>query len=90
MRSILIIVSAALILIAGMPRADEAVSAGKATFERVCEACHYEDDFAGKSRQDILGLIEEVAAGEVEHKADLSELSKEEMADLADFFASFE
>ena len=75
--------------VAGISWADDAVDAGRATFDRICTECHYEDDFSGSSRQEILARIQQVAAGEAEHEVDLSVLSNEEMADLADFFASF-
>lgn len=90
MRSSLIISSVVLSLITGFSRADEPLDAGKATFERVCEECHYEDDFAGKTRQDILSRIEQVAGGDIEHERDLSGLSEGELVGLAAFFASFD
>ena len=90
MKASFILASAALSLIAGMARADEPVIAGRATFERICGECHYEDDFAGKTGEEILGLIEQVSGGTIEHELDLSGLSKGEMADLAAFYASFE
>ncbi len=90
MKTNLIIASAALSVIAGIARADEPVSAGRATFERVCEECHYEDDFAGKTRQEILSRIEQVAGGDIEHERDLSGLSEGELVGLAAFFASFD
>lgn len=64
--------------------------AGKATFEEICADCHYEDDFAGESEEDIMGMINGVASGEVEHKGDLSGLSKEDLANVAAYYASFE
>jgi mono/diheme cytochrome c family protein len=89
MRSTLIAFAVASYFVAGMSWADDAVDAGRATFDRICTECHYEDDFSGRSRQEILARIQQVAAGEAEHEVDLSVLSNEEMADLADFFASF-
>jgi cytochrome c2 len=90
MKSSLIVASAALSLIALIARAEEPASAGRAAFERVCEECHYEDDFVGNSRQEILGLIEQVSAGDIEHELDLSGLSQGEATGLAGFYASFE
>lgn len=67
------------------------VDAGKAAFEsNGCADCHYEDDFAGVAKADIKGMLKAVAAGEVEHDADLSGLSDEDVANLAAYFASFE
>ena len=90
MKCSLIVASAALSIAAGISRAEQPVSGGRATFERICGECHYEDDFAGKTREEILGLIEQVSGGAIEHERDLSGLSKGEMADLAAFYASFE
>jgi cytochrome c553 len=64
--------------------------AGSAIFDDNCGSCHYEDDFAGKSSEEILGMIKAQAAPDSKHKADLSSLGEEEMADIAAFFASFE
>jgi hypothetical protein len=89
MKSSLMVASAALSLISLTARAEEPASAGRATFERVCEECHYQDDFAGKSRQEILSLIEQVSAGGIEHELDLSGLSEGEKTGLAEFYASF-
>ncbi len=65
------------------------IKAGKAAFEATCATCHYQDDFAGESKDSILGMIKGVASGEVEHEAELKGLSEEDIANLASFFASF-
>ena len=70
--------------------ADGHIEAGKAVFEENCADCHYEDDFAGESKDDIMALINGVVGGEVEHKADLSGLSEEDLSNVAAYFASFE
>lgn len=70
--------------------ADGHMEAGKAKFEAVCADCHYEDDFAGTSKDEMKSMIKAVAAGEVEHDEDLSGLTDEEIAGLAAYFSSFE
>lgn len=64
--------------------------AGKATFEAKCGECHYEDDFAGESAEDITAMIKSVTGGEVEHKGDASGLSDDDVANIAAFWASFQ
>ena len=88
MKITMIATATVLVLLGHAVRADQQVDAGEAVFERTCSKCHYEDDFAGKTRQDILGLIEQMAAPGSGHKFDLSGLSEGEMADLAAYFAS--
>jgi cytochrome c553 len=88
MKLTLIATAAALVLFGHAVRADQQVDAGEAVFERTCSKCHYEDDFAGKTREDILGLIRQMAAPGSGHKFDLGDLSEGEMADLAAYFAS--
>lgn len=68
--------------------AGEQVAADKALFERHCAECHYEDDFAGRSSEDILGLIKQMAAPGSGHKFDLAGLDENELADVAAFLAS--
>ena len=63
--------------------------AGKAVFEASCADCHYEDDFAGESAEDITAMIKSVTGGEVEHKGDASGLSDEDVANIAAYWASF-
>lgn len=71
---------------------DDAIKSGKAAFETRCAECHYEDDFAGESKESILGMIKGVASGEVEHEGDkaLHGLSEQDLANLAAFFASYQ
>lgn len=65
------------------------VEAGKAKFDEICSECHYEDDFAGETQEDMVGLVKSVVAGEVDHKKDLSGLSEEDIANVAAYFSSF-
>lgn len=62
--------------------------AGKAVFEANCADCHYADDFAGESADDIVAMIKSVTGGQVEHKGDASSLSDEDIANIAAFWAS--
>ena len=39
------------------------VEAGKAVFEANCADCHYADDFAGESADDIVAMIKSVTGG---------------------------
>ncbi len=66
------------------------VEAGKAKFDEICSECHYEDDFAGETEEDMVGLIKSVVGGEVDHKKDLSGLSEQDIANVAAYFSSFE
>jgi cytochrome c553 len=83
-----IVMTAALAIPAGFAFAQGDAGAGKEIFERDCGSCHYEDDFSGKSAQDILGLVKEQAAPDAGHMFDMSTLSEKDMADIAAFFAS--
>lgn len=71
---------------------DEPMAGAKAVFLEKCEDCHYEDDFAGTSKDDIKAMIKAVVSGETEHDedADLSGLSDDDIDALAGYFASFE
>ena len=91
MKKFWIATAAALLMSGGAAWAGGDVDAGKAAFEsKGCADCHYEDDFAGVAKADIKGMLKGVMAGEVEHDADLSGLSGEDVANLAAYFASFE
>lgn len=79
-----------LVFIGTAALADGHMEAGKAKFEAVCADCHYNDDFAGTPRDEIKGMIEAVAAGEVEHDEDISGLTEEEIGALAAYLASAE
>ena len=73
---------------AGLAFAEGDAEAGSAVFENTCGGCHYEDDFSGKSAQEILGQIKEQAAPGAGHMFDMSTLSEQEMANVAAFLAS--
>jgi mono/diheme cytochrome c family protein len=65
--------------------------AGDAVYQDNCADCHFEDDFAGSSADDIKGLIMAIKGGSTDHKGgDLAGLSDEDIANLAAYFASFE
>lgn len=64
--------------------------AGKAVFEANCAECHYEDDFAGESEADVLGMIEAVKEADHKGKEETAGLSADDAANLAAFWASFE
>jgi len=57
-------------------------------FETTCSKCHFEDDFAGESKEAIESKLAGVKAGTTEHKPSLADLSDEEIKKLAEFFAS--
>lgn len=71
-------------------QAEGDVAAGKAIFDRICAECHYDNDFAGRSSEDILGLIKQMAALGSQHKFDLNGLDERELTDVAAFLASVE
>ena len=57
-------------------------------FNAQCEECHFDDDFSGEAEADIAALINNVVNGTTDHKADLSALTADDVANLAAFFAS--
>ena len=73
---------------AGLAFAEGDAEAGGAIFESKCGSCHYEDDFSGKSAQEVLAQINEQAAPGAKHMFKLSRLTEQEMADIAAFFDS--
>ena len=67
--------------------AGEGAAAGKEKFETLCERCHYPDDYAEESESVIEAMILAIMSGETKHRGDFSDLSKEDAANLAAFFA---
>ncbi len=63
--------------------------AGKAVFEAKCAECHYEDDFAGESTEEIVTMITSVKGGGVEHKGDASGLTDADIVNIATYWSSF-
>lgn len=57
-------------------------------FEKTCSKCHFEDDFAGESKEEIENRLVGIKEGTTEHKPPLADLSDEEIKKLAEFFAS--
>jgi len=68
------------------------VAAGKTAFDANCGECHYEDDFAGESVDDIKGMIDGIKSGEVEHKGseEMAAVSDADLANIAAYWASIE
>ena len=62
--------------------------AGKATYEDDCANCHYEDDFADEAESDLATMLAAIRSGETRHRPPLKDLTDEEIANLAAFFAS--
>jgi cytochrome c553 len=83
-------VSLALLSWCGFAAAGDA-AAGKATFDEKCSECHYADDFAGESADDIAGFLAGVQSGEVEHESVVvTEISDADAANIVAFWASQE
>lgn len=61
---------------------------GEALYEEQCAKCHFEDDFTGESEEAIVGMINAIIAGEVDHKSELTGLSEEDIKKLSAYFAS--
>lgn len=61
---------------------------GEALYEEQCAKCHFEDDFTGESEEAIVGMINGIIAGEIDHKSELTGLSEEEIKKLSAYFAS--
>ncbi len=66
------------------------VGAGKDVFDNNCVDCHYEDDFSGYTAAEILESMEEMSAPDAMHEFDLTQLSEEEKANIAAYYASVE
>lgn len=83
MRSITILTAAAaLAVMAGPTHAGD----GKAAFEKECGECHYADDFAGETKEDLMGLFK-VIAGSEDHP-DISGVSGKDLSAIAGYLAS--
>ena len=52
-----------------------------------CLACHFADDFLGEAEQDISALIQATQAPDSAHPPRADELSEDDIADIAAFFA---
>jgi mono/diheme cytochrome c family protein len=64
-------------------------AAGEATFKAQCAQCHYVDDFAGEAPANLIVLItEDDTLAAHEGKANLSALSAEDTANLAEYLAA--
>lgn len=80
-----------LMLLAVAAQGQGNAEAGDATYQAVCSNCHFEDDFAGTAAEEISGLITAIKSGTTEHKGgNLADLSDEDIANLAAYFASFQ
>ena len=77
-----------LLVIAFFALAGAGATADDNLFEKTCSECHFEDDFAGESREAIESKLMGVKEGTVKHKPPLADLSDEEIRKLAEFFAS--
>jgi cytochrome c553 len=76
------------LLAAGSAQAGGDAAAGQAVFEAACAECHYEDDYSGKSEEEILAMNKAILAGETEHEEPLDGLSEADIANVSAFFAS--
>lgn len=86
-RSLLVAASFAFIWTPALAGGD--ANAGKAKFEEEsCDRCHYEDDFAEDAKSVIKAMLQSVKSGETKHRVSLAELSDEDIANLAAYFAS--
>lgn len=63
---------------------DHAAGAAKAD---ACLDCHESDDFAGESAASIEAMIRAAQAGEVKHDKIINDLTEEDIADVAAWFA---
>ena len=62
--------------------------AGKEVFEADCQRCHYEDDYAHEAESVVVAMIQAIRSGETRHRPPLKDITDEEIANLAAFFAS--
>jgi mono/diheme cytochrome c family protein len=76
------------LLAAGAAQAGGDAAAGQAVFENVCAECHYEDDYSGKSQEEIAGMIQAILDGETEHEDQELKLTAEEVANVSAYFAA--
>jgi len=84
-----VILAAPLALFGMTANAAGDAEAGKAVYEANCAECHYEDDFAGSSTEEIVTMITSVRSGGTEHKGDTSGLSDEDIVNIATYWSSF-
>ncbi len=91
MKKLITLIAVPLAFFAASAYAGGDAAAGKEVFSNVCEDCHYEDDFAGTSEDEMLKMIKAVVSGETEHDedADFSGLTDEDFANVAAYYASF-
>jgi cytochrome c553 len=57
-------------------------------FEKTCSNCHFEDDFADETKEEIEYMLIGIQEGTIKHNPPLADLSDEEIKKLAEFFAS--
>lgn len=91
-RTLTILAGISLLLWGSNATAGGDAAAGKAPFEANCGECHYEDDFAGESEEDIMAMLEDLKSGKIEHKgSDETEATSDaDLVNIAAFLASFE
>ena len=68
-------------------------AAGKAAYEEKCADCHEADDFAGETKEDILGFMAEVkadATGTKDKDKAHAAMTDEDKANIAAYWASVE
>lgn len=82
----LVLTSLSMAAFSGVAMADgHAAVADKVT---VCLDCHMEDDFAGKSADEIAGMIREARTPDFGHPEEIMDLAEEDIAAAAAWFAA--
>jgi cytochrome c553 len=80
------LLSLSLVAFSGAAMADgHAAGAEKA---EMCLDCHMEDDFAGKSAEEIAGMIREARTPDFGHSDEIQDLAEEDIDVVAAWFAA--
>ena len=66
-----------------MALADGDAEAGKATFEKNCANCHYEDDYEDEADRVLEATLVAILNGEIRHRGGFRGLTEEDVANLA-------
>lgn len=87
MKKVLITAASFLLIAAVGVQAGGDAAKGEAIFADQCAECHYEDDFSGTDKAEIVAMTQAIVDGKTEHE-DIGGLSAEDVANVAAYFAS--
>jgi len=64
------------------------IEAGKAKVTQLCAECHRPSDWSGESQAALESLIKDIIAGKVSHSKRALQITDEDAANIAAFWAS--